>query len=159
MDLQTIKEKMNELAIGNKYMAECCGVTDHYLGQCLCGSKKMTRALEKKILGVIKSIQITPKSSFTSGIVQENKPSYPSLEELAEWYKQPKQEEEPKKKEEPKKEPKNKRCWCEPNVSSQLRNLCLNLVSMFGDTHLYQSFTVAGNKHCQIKIEIDEVEE
>lgn len=155
MDLQQIKEKMNELAIGNKYMAECCGVTDHYLGQCLCGSKKMTRALEKKIKGVIKSIQITPKSSFTKGVIQENKPPYPSLEELAEWYKQPKKEDEPKKEEEPKKE----KYWCEPNVSGQLRSLCINLASMFGDTNLSQSFTICGNKQCYVKIEIAEVEE
>lgn len=49
--------------------------------------------------------------------------------------------------------------WCEPNVSSQLRSLCINLATMFGDTNLNQTFTVCGNKKCFVRIEIEEDDE
>lgn len=49
--------------------------------------------------------------------------------------------------------------WLEPNISSQLRTLCINIAQMFGDTQLNQSFVVCGNKKCFVRIEIDEVVE
>lgn len=49
--------------------------------------------------------------------------------------------------------------WIEPNVSSQIRTLCINLATMFGDTNLNQTFTVCGNKKCFVRIEIEEDDE
>lgn len=49
--------------------------------------------------------------------------------------------------------------WAEPNISSQLRILCINLATMFGDTNLNQTFVVCGNKKCYVRIEIEETEE
>lgn len=58
MNLLQIKQRMLELAIGDKYMADCCGVGERYLKQCLMGSKPMTKVLEQKIKGVFKTLEI-----------------------------------------------------------------------------------------------------
>lgn len=158
MNLQTIKEKMEELAIGNKYMAECCGVTEHYLSQCLTGSKKMTRALEKKIMGVIKSIQITPKSSFTSEVVKENKPSYPSLEELAEWYKQPHEEEKPVEPEVKVVKPIIVTKKEKKDMATQIKELCMNYEQVFGRGYFEQRFRF-NKKIVTLKIIVEEDDE
>ena len=46
--------------------------------------------------------------------------------------------------------------WGQPNVSLNLRTLCIDLASMFGDTTINQTFTVLGNKNVSVRIEIEE---
>ena len=58
MNLLQIKQKMFELAISDRCLAECCGVGVHYLRQCCNGSKPMTQKLEQKINGVFRNLEI-----------------------------------------------------------------------------------------------------
>lgn len=62
MNLNLIKNKMEQFGVSYGYMAECCGVGEVYLKQCLSGSKPMTKVLLKKVKGVIKTLNINPKS-------------------------------------------------------------------------------------------------
>ena len=58
MNLLEIKQRMKELAISDRYMAQACGVSEHYFNQVFALSKPMTVALTKKIEGVINTYQI-----------------------------------------------------------------------------------------------------
>lgn len=49
--------------------------------------------------------------------------------------------------------------WEQPNVSMNLRSLCIDLANMFGDTTINQTFTVLGNKNVSIRIEIEETDD
>lgn len=62
MNLNLIKNKMEQFGVSCGYMADCCGVGERYLKQCLSGSKPMTKVLLKKVKGVIKTLNINPKS-------------------------------------------------------------------------------------------------
>ena len=62
MNLNLIKKEIEQFGVSYGYMAECCGVGETYLKQCLNGSKPMTKALLNKVRGVIKTININPKS-------------------------------------------------------------------------------------------------
>ena len=53
---------MEQFGVSCGYMADCCGVGERYLKQCLSGSKPMTKVLLKKVKGVIKTLNINPKS-------------------------------------------------------------------------------------------------
>lgn len=59
MNLLQIKQKMFELGVSDSYMSDACGVGIHYFKQCTMGSKKMTKVLEQKIKGVLKSLEIS----------------------------------------------------------------------------------------------------
>lgn len=58
MNLLQIKQKMEELAISERYMADACGVSELYFRQVFNLSKPVTNALMKKIEGVINTYQI-----------------------------------------------------------------------------------------------------
>lgn len=159
MNLLQIAQKMEELAIGNKYLADCCGVTDHYMAQCLKGSKPMTKALERKIEGVFKSIEITPKSILKKEEEKERK--VPTLEELADWYKQPHKEETPVNKYERKIEYQTAEMPLstigvtkkeKKDIATQIKELCVNYEQMFGEGFMEQKFIF---NHKKIRISID----
>lgn len=59
MNLLQIKQKMFELGVSDSYMSDACGVGIHYFKQCTMGSKPMTKVLEQKIKGVLKSLEIS----------------------------------------------------------------------------------------------------
>lgn len=58
MDIEEIKTKMNEEAIGRRYLADCCGVSYPYLCSSLNGNFKMTDKLKQKIEGVFRNLEI-----------------------------------------------------------------------------------------------------
>ena len=58
MNLLQIKQKMEELAISERYMAEACGVSEMYFKQIFNLTRPITNALMKKIEGVINTYQI-----------------------------------------------------------------------------------------------------
>ena len=58
MNLLQMKQKMIDLAVSDRYMAECCGVGERYLKQCLAMSKPMTKVLARKIEGVFHNIEV-----------------------------------------------------------------------------------------------------
>lgn len=95
MTLEEIKTKMNEEAVGRRYMADCCGVSYAYLCSVLSGHFKMTKKLQQKIEGVFRNLGIRevkearqPVETFeiTENTMRPKK--YPTLEEMADWYKQ-----------------------------------------------------------------------
>ena len=95
MNLNLIKNEIEQFGVSYGYMAECCGVGETYLKQCLNGSKPMTKALLKKVKGVIKTLNINPKSQKFKEeqerkvIIKEkgfDKKQEPTINELREFY-------------------------------------------------------------------------
>lgn len=165
MNLLQIAQKMKELAVGKKYLADCCGVTEHYLAQCLKGSKVMTKALERKIEGVFKSIEITPKSILKKEEEKEHK--VPTLEELADWYKQPHEEETPVNKCERKIEYQTAEMPLstigvtkkeKKDMATQIKEFCINYEQVFGRGYFEQRFRF-NKKVVTLKIIVEEDDE
>jgi len=95
MNIEEIKTKMNEEAVGRRYMADCCGVSYAYLCSVLSGHFKMTKKLQQKIEGVFRNLGIRevkesrqPVETFeiTENTMRPKK--FKTLEEMADWYKQ-----------------------------------------------------------------------
>lgn len=156
MNLLQIAQKMEELAIGKKYLADCCGVTDHYLGQCLKGSKPMTKALERKIEGIFKSIEITPKSILKKEEEKEHK--VPTLEELADWYKHPHEEEKPVEPEVKVVKPIIVTKKEKKDMATQIKELCMNYEQVFGRGYFEQRFRF-NKKVVTLRIIVEEDDE
>ena len=94
MTLEEIKTKMNEEAVGRRYMADCCGVSYAYLCSVLSGHFKMTKKLQQKIDGVFRNLEIRKAKEARQPVetfeITENtmRPKIKTLEEMADWYKQ-----------------------------------------------------------------------
>lgn len=131
MNTKQIKEQMAQYAVGNKYMADCCGVTDHYLRQCLSGSKPVTKALNKKISGVFNTLKITPKH-------------------LKEELKQPVLNVEPPKRKEPQLPVDIE--YTDPMLT--IKSVCEHLDNVYGNTNIEQYYYIHGNKKVCVTIDI-----
>lgn len=96
MNIEQIKQKMEQEAIGRRYMADCCGVSYGYLINVLNGYYPMTDKLKQKIEGVFRNLEIRDVKEARQPVhteeVVKNTQSYgkrfTSLEEMADWYKQ-----------------------------------------------------------------------
>lgn len=131
MNIKQIKKEMEQYAIGTKYLADCCGVTEHYLRQCLGGSKPVTKALNKKISGVLHTLKITPKH-------------------LEEELKQPVLNAEP---------PRRKELLSTVDIEytdpmMTIRGVCEHLDNAYGNTNIEQCFYIHGNKKVCVTIDI-----
>lgn len=63
MNLLQIKQKMFELGVSDKYMADACGVGVYYLKGIFNGCRPMTNKLQQKIEHVFNTLMIKPKSA------------------------------------------------------------------------------------------------
>ena len=63
MNLLQIKQKMFELGVSDKYMADACGVGVYYLKGIFNGCRPMTKKLNQKIEHVFNTLMIKPKSA------------------------------------------------------------------------------------------------
>lgn len=63
MNLLQIKQKMFELGVSDKYMADACGVGVYYLKGIFSGCRPMTKKLNQKIEHVFNTLMIKPKSA------------------------------------------------------------------------------------------------
>lgn len=75
MTLDEIKKRMAERSISVGYMADCCGVSKIYLQQVLGSPKRLNKTILKKIEGVFKTLEITPKNPlpFEQPVVKQKR--------------------------------------------------------------------------------------
>ena len=133
INIKQIKKEMEQYAIGTKYLADCCGVTEVYLKQCLNKSKPLTPALNKKIDGVLHTLKITPKH-------------------LEEELKQPVLNVEPQRREEPQLPVDIE--YTDPMFT--IKRVCEHLDNAYGDTEIEQYFYIHGNKRVRVNIDIQQ---
>ena len=86
MNLLQIKQRMEELAISERYMADACGVSEVYFKQIFNLTRPITNSLMKKIEGVINTYQI--------GKAIATKKNEVKAKELNEKVKEPKEKRE-----------------------------------------------------------------
>ena len=133
INIKQIKKEMEQYAIGTKYLADCCGVTEIYLKQCLNKSKPLTQALNKKIDGVLHTLKITPKH-------------------LKEELKQPVLNVEPPRRGELL--PTVDLEYTDPMMT--IKSVCEHLDNSYGDTDIEQCFCIHGNKRVRVNIDIQQ---
>lgn len=76
MNLLQIKQKMFELGISERYMADACGVGERYLIQCLNGNKShpISNVLQKKIENLFHTLDIRKAKEERVGLKEVFEP-------------------------------------------------------------------------------------